>query len=99
MSKKHAKTRTSARTETCCICGAELPVYVNDKGEELRLGLNNPEPLDNGENAVCCDSCDVLVTAYRLIPKCGDAVKAMESALALHAAEGEARKAVADHVR
>lgn len=100
MSKNEASVCKGARTETCCICGTELPVYINDKGEELAIGLNNPEPLNNEAGAVCCDTCDVLVTAARLIPKFGgNAVRAMESALGFHAAKDKAKEAVAGHVR
>ena len=39
----------------CCICGKEFEGYGN-----------NPYPLVEDENAVCCDECNVKVIEARL---------------------------------
>ncbi|MBR3158122.1 MAG: hypothetical protein IKF14_03355 [Atopobiaceae bacterium] len=42
----------------CCLCGQTFPVLYTPEGTETRIGMNNPAPLGNADDDVCCASCN-----------------------------------------
>lgn len=44
----------------CCICGCEIPIVVSPEGHETRIGQNNPAPIINDDESVCCNDCNAL---------------------------------------
>lgn len=43
---------------TCCICGCRIPLVIAPSGCETTIGQDNPAPIVNDDESVCCESCN-----------------------------------------